>query len=113
MFRQQSTYPLHDTSLSPDAEKGQIALLHNIEKRCQAIVTKLGRWGGGVQAKVLKEYLNKLLKVNFNDNHIRYALEWLVNNDCIGKRGKGETALYYAYATTPARWAKARKAHKR
>ena len=112
-FRKQSTYPTHDTTLSKDSEKGQIALLHNIEKRCQAIVTKLGRWAGGASSKTVKEYLNKLLGVNFNDNHIRYALDWLANNDCIGKREKGDNAVYFAYPTTPARWAKARKAHRR
>lgn len=112
-FRKQSTYPIHDTRIAKDSERGQIGLLHNIEKRCQAVVDKLARWGGGATVKTVKEYLNDLLDVNFNDNHMRYTLEWLVTNDVIGKRGKGDTAVYYAYPTTPARWTKARKAHRR
>lgn len=113
MFRQHTTYPQYDTSLSPDAEKGQIALLHNIEKRCNSVVLKLGRWGAkGATVDIAREYLNKLHKINLNYNHTRYALEWLVKNDVIGKRGDGETATYFSRPSTAARWAKVRVLHR-
>ena len=113
MFKAQSTYPLYDTKLSPDAEKGQIALLHNIEKRCNSIVLKLPDWGNkGVTVKIIRDYLNKLHKINFNYNHMHYGLEWLVKNEVIGKRGDGETATYFAKPSTANRWAKVRVLHR-
>lgn len=43
--RKTSSFPLYDTKTSPDAEKGQILLAHNMDKRMACIVTTLPNWG--------------------------------------------------------------------
>ncbi len=108
-YRKRTTFPRHDTTLATDAEKGQIGLDHNMEKRHNVLVTKLPRWGNkGATVEIVRTYLNKLLGVNFNYNHIRYALEGLVQHEVIGKRGNGDTATYFARPSTAARWSKVR-----
>lgn len=108
-YRKGTTFPQYDTKLNPDAEKGQIGILHNVEKRHNILVTKLPKWGHkGVTIDIIRAYLNKLLGANFNRRHIEYALEGLVKHGVIGKRSNGEEATYYAFPTTADRWAKTR-----
>lgn len=108
-YRKTSSFPQYDTKLNPDAEKGQIGILHNVEKRHNIIVTKLPDWGNkGATVEILRDYLNKLLRTNFNHRHIEYALEGLVKYDVIGKRSNGDEATYFARPSTASRWAKVR-----
>ena len=107
-YRNQTTFPRHNTS-TLQGEKEQITLGHNMEKRHNVLVTKLPRWGNkGATVEIVRTYLNKLLGVNFNSNHIRYALEGLVKHDVVGKRGNGDEATYFARPSTAPRWAKVR-----
>ena len=107
-YRKHTTFPRHDTA-TITGEKEQITLSHNMEKRHNVLVTKLPRWGNkGATVEIIREYLNKLLGVNFNRRHIEYALDGLVKYDVIGKRSNGETATYFARPSTAARWAKVR-----
>lgn len=107
--RKTSSFPLYDTKTSPDAEKGQILLAHNMDKRMACIVTTLPNWGNkGVTVDILRSHLNRTLRTNFSANHIRYALERLATHEVIGKRNGGDEAIYFARPSTKARWAKVR-----
>ena len=108
-YRKKTAFPLYDTKLSPDAEKGQILIGHGMEKRQAVIVATLPNWGQkGVTVKLLREHLNRTLRANLNANHVRYALESLVAGKVISKREAGDDTVYYATATTAARFAKYR-----
>ena len=113
--RKATSFPLYDTKQSPDAEKGQLLLAHNMDKRMAVIVATLPNWGNkGVTVEILREHLNRTLHTNFNHNHVSYALERLFKNEVIGRRtvstDRYDQHVYYARPSTPARWAKVRLA---
>ena len=111
-FRKSTSFPQYDSPLDKSGESGHVTVANNVEKRLNLIVTKLKEWGHkGQQVEGLRTSLNKLVGVNFNYNHVHYALEWMVNNGVIGKRSDGDEASYYTFQTSASRLVKARASH--
>lgn len=110
-FRKQTRYPTYDTQ-EIKGEANQVTVANGVEKRLKLVVTKLPKWGPkGVTVEILRNTLNRLVNVNFAETHIQYALEWLYKNNVIGKRSDGDTASYYAFATTTNRFKAALVSH--
>lgn len=97
--------PNYDARLGKH-EKDQVSFDRNMKKRGDLITTRLPKWGkDGALLTTIQEDCNQLTGVNFNRNHMRHILDYvLVGKGVIGRRRVGDDWYYYAFKDTKARW---------